>query len=99
MLRAMLIQSAVFVAASISVLVLLYVIPITNSGLEFRVLVLASGLAALGVPVIVSYTYRKRSLPSTRVWLVYGIVFAMVNLVLWATITLVALRVALTWAA
>lgn len=99
MLRPMLIQCAGLAIAIAGGFVLLYVLPISNSGIEFRLLVLASGMAALIVPWLVSYLFRTRAPSLMRPWITYGIVFTVINLVVWSVIVLLALRVALTWAA
>lgn len=99
MLRWMILQSVVFSAITIGIFAVLFLVPITRTGTEFRVMTLVSGVSALGLPALLAYLWKRMMGQSARSCLVYGLAFSLVNLLLWVTILLVALRASLTWAA
>lgn len=96
MLRAMVIQCCVFSVATVCAHVLVFAVEWSDTGIEFRVLVLLSGIGALIGPFALAlWIALEKSLPRKSA-IVYGSSFAAISIVLWIIITLVAIREAMT---
>lgn len=96
MLRAMVIQCCVLSVATVCVHVLVFAVDWSDTGIEFRVLVLLSGIAALIGPFALSlWIALKKSLPRKSA-IVYGASFSAISIVLWIIVTYVAILRAMT---